>query len=99
MRKSSTIPQRITITKLLLCFDLSERIIENIAAGFQGTALKIEEGPFVLHDILVEIIFIEYEKALWAFQQPVRWYEKVRIIGPNYSAKCSCTYSMFTESI
>jgi hypothetical protein len=48
---------------------------------------------------LVEIIFIEYEKALWAFQQPVRWYEKVRIIGPNYSAKCSCTYSMFTESI
>jgi hypothetical protein len=45
--------------------------------------VKIEEGPFVLHDILVETIFIEYEKALWAFQEPVRWYEKVWIDYQN----------------
>jgi hypothetical protein len=62
---------------------LSQRVRDAIATSFQAATLAIEEGPFVLHDVLVETIFIEYEKALWAFQKPVRWYEKVGIGKPH----------------
>lgn len=83
---SSTGPEALSDAKIqpipgrliLLCFDHTPKMRDIVCDAFKTVNEDTSRGdPFAMHAVLVDALVQQYERALWAFQRPIRNIEKV----------------------